>query len=140
MTAFVAPAPVPVLLAGMSIAGTLAVLLDKFSPDALRWRAACALALYPGAALAYMFYGRYLAGVDATAWAEAIGGQQEAQATLSQDRSFLNTLATNPTKAQVHICFVSLSKTIDIFRYATFVNQWVLRATVEQRQLKGVVK
>lgn len=94
VTAFVAPAPIPVLLAGMSIAGTLAVMLDKFNPDALRWRAMGALALYAGAALAYMFYGRYLAGVDATAWAEAIGGQEEAQATLSQGRSFLNTLAT----------------------------------------------
>jgi len=57
VTALVAPALVPVLLAGMSIAGTLAVLLDKFCPDALRWRAACAMALYAGAALAYMFYG-----------------------------------------------------------------------------------
>lgn len=94
VTAFVAPAPVPVLLAGMSIAGTLAVMLDRFSPDTLRWRAVGALALYAGAALAYMLYGRYLEGVDATAWAEAIGGQQEAQATLSQGRSFLNTLAT----------------------------------------------
>ncbi|MEM7134301.1 MAG: hypothetical protein AAF702_48975 [Chloroflexota bacterium] len=94
LAAFVAPAPVPVLVAGMSIAGMVAVMLDKFSPDTLRWRAVSALGLYAGAALAYMLYGRYLEGVDATAWAEAIGGQQEAQATLSQGRSFLNTLAT----------------------------------------------
>ena len=94
LAAFVAPAPVPVLMAGMAMAGMVAVLLDQFSPDTLRWRVVGALALYAGAALGYMLYGRYLAGVDATAWAEAIGGQQEAQATLSQGRAFLNTLAT----------------------------------------------
>ena len=94
LAAFVAPAPVPVLMAGMAMAGMVAVLLDQFSPDTLRWRVVGALALYAGAALGYMLYGRYLVGVDATAWAEAIGGQQEAQATLSQGRAFLNTLAT----------------------------------------------
>jgi hypothetical protein len=36
----------------------------------------------------------YLTGVDAAAWAEAIGGQAEAQTTLAQGRAFLNTLAT----------------------------------------------
>lgn len=92
--AFLAPAPVPILLAGMTVAGMIAVGVDRFNPDMLRWRAVGALGIYSLAALAYLFYGRYLESVDATAWAEAIGGQQEAQNTLAQGRSFLNTLAT----------------------------------------------
>jgi len=92
--AFLAPAPVPILLAGMTIAGLIAVSIDRFNPDMLRWRAVGALGIYSLAALAYLFYGRYLESVDATAWAEAIGGQEAAQNTLAQGRSFLNTLAT----------------------------------------------
>jgi len=72
--AFLAPAPVPILLAGMTVAGLIAVSIDRFNPDMLRWRAVGALGIYSLAALAYLFYGRYLESVDATAWAEAIGG------------------------------------------------------------------
>jgi hypothetical protein len=64
------------------------------NPDALRWRVTGALALYALAGLAYLAYSTYLNGLDAAAWAEAIGGQDEAAATLSQGRAFLNTLAT----------------------------------------------
>jgi hypothetical protein len=94
MAAVWAPAPVPFLLTGMILAGAMAVQLDHFSPDSLRWRITGAMALYAGAALAYQAYSHYLAGVDAAAWAEAIGGQDEAQAALAQGRAFLNTLAT----------------------------------------------
>lgn len=89
-----APAPVPVLLAGMAGIGAGAVALDRFQPDALRWRVVGVLALYAGGALGYLGYSRYLEGVDAAAWAEAIGGQEQAQSTLAQGRAFLNTLAT----------------------------------------------
>jgi len=94
LAAFLSPAPVPILLAGMTVAGAGAVKLDRFNPDLLRWRVVGALALYAAAALAYLAYGAYLAGIDAAAWAAAIGGQDEAQTTLSQGRAFLNTLAT----------------------------------------------
>lgn len=88
-----APPPVPILLTGMTLTGMGAVAADRFAPDALRWRVVGGLALYAAGALAYLAYSYYLTGVDAAAWAEAIGGQAEAQATLAQGRSFLNTLA-----------------------------------------------
>jgi hypothetical protein len=94
IAAFLTPAPVPFLVAGMALIGAGAVKLDRFNPDLLRWRVVGALAIYAAAALAYLAYGTYLTGIDAAAWASAIGGQAEAQATLSQGRSFLNTLAT----------------------------------------------
>lgn len=94
MAALFAPAPVPMLLAGMAGVGAGAVALDRFQPDALRWRVVGGVTLYAGAALAYLGYSRYLEGVDAAAWAEAIGGQEQAQSTLAQGRAFLNTLAT----------------------------------------------
>ena len=52
------------------------------------------LALYALAALAYLGYGAYLNSLDALAWAEALGGQGEAAATLAQGRAFISTLAT----------------------------------------------
>lgn len=94
LAAAFAPPPVPVLLAGMTLVGVGAVALDRFAPDALRWRVVGGLVLYATGSLAYLAYSHYLAGVDAAAWAEAIGGQAEAQATLAQGRAFLNTLAT----------------------------------------------
>jgi len=94
LAAAFAPAPVPILLAAMTVAGALAVRADRFNPDALRWRIVGGLALYAAASLAYLGYGGYLAGLDAAAWAEAIGGQGEAQAALAQGRAFVSTLAT----------------------------------------------
>jgi len=94
LAALLAPAPVPLLLAAMAVAGALAVRADRFNPDALRWRVAGGLALYAAAALAYLGYGSYLAGLDALAWAEALGGQGEASQALAQGRAFVNTLAT----------------------------------------------
>ena len=94
MAALFAPAPVPMLLAGMAVVGAGAVTLDRFQPDSLRWRVVGALALYAAGALGYLGYSRYLEGVDAAAWAQAIGGQEQAQSTLAQGRAFLNTLAT----------------------------------------------
>jgi hypothetical protein len=75
LAAFLAPTPAPFLLAAMSLAGVAAVLLDKFNPDSLRWRITGGLTLYALAALAHLGYQTYLAGVDAAAWAQAIGGQ-----------------------------------------------------------------
>ncbi len=94
LAAFVARPPAPVLLAAMTVAGMLAVTLDRFNPDGLRWRVAGGLALYALAAFAYLGYSAYLDGLDAMAWAEALGGQGEATATLAQGRAFISTLAT----------------------------------------------
>lgn len=94
LAAFLAPAPMPVLLAAMTLSGALAVAVDRFNPDALRWRAAGGLALYALAAIAYLAYGRYLNALDAAAWAEALGGQGEAAQALAQGRAFISTLAT----------------------------------------------
>ncbi|OQA41260.1 MAG: hypothetical protein BWY52_02628 [Chloroflexi bacterium ADurb.Bin325] len=94
LAAFLAPAPMPVLLAVMTVAGTAAVKFDRFNPTALRWRVVGGLALYALASLAYLGYGRYLNALDATAWAEAIGGRGEAALALAQGRAFINTLAT----------------------------------------------
>jgi len=94
LAAFLARPPAPALLAVMTVAGTLAVTLDRFNPDGLRWRVAGGLALYALAAFAYLGYGAYLDGLDAMAWAEALGGQGEAAATLAQGRAFISTLAT----------------------------------------------
>jgi hypothetical protein len=91
---FLAPAPAPFLLAAMSLAGALAVALDRFNPDSLRWRVTGGLTLYALAALAHLGYSHYLDGVDAAAWAQAIGGTGEASAALAQGRSFVETLAT----------------------------------------------
>ncbi len=94
LAALLTPAPAPVILAAMSVAGYLAVRVDRFSPDALRWRVAGGLALYAAAALGYLAYGHYLAGVDAAEWARALGGQEEAMQVMAQGRAFVNTLAT----------------------------------------------
>lgn len=95
LAAFLAPTPAPFLLATiMSLAGVAAVLLDRFNPDSLRWRITGGLTLYALAALAHLGYQTYLAGVDAAAWAQAIGGQGEASAALVQGRAFVETLAT----------------------------------------------
>lgn len=94
LAALFAPAPAPVLLAVMAVAGSVAVAFDRFNPDALRWRVAGGLALYALASLAYLGYGSYLVSLDAAAWAEAIGGQGEAALTLAQGRAFVDTLAT----------------------------------------------
>ena len=94
VAAGVAMPPVPVLLACMSVCGAVAVKLDRFNPDALRWRVAGGLSLYALASLAYLAYHQYLGVLDAEAWARQIGGQAEASHTLRQGRAFLDTLAT----------------------------------------------
>ena len=94
LAAFLAAPPAPALLAAMTLVGTLAVKLDRFNPDGLRWRVTGGLALYALAAFAYLGYGAYLNSLDAMAWAEALGGQGEAAAALAQGRAFISTLAT----------------------------------------------
>ena len=66
-------------------AGTLALLAAFLAPTP---------APFLLAALAHLGYQAYLAGVDAAAWAQAIGGQGEASAALAQGRAFVETLAT----------------------------------------------
>ncbi len=94
LAAFLNPAPLDVLLAVMASVGALVVWLERFNPDALRWRVAGGQALYALASLAYLGYASYLGALDAQAWAEALGGQGAAAATLAQGQAFINTLAT----------------------------------------------
>ena len=94
LAAFFTASPAPFLLAAMSLTGVAAVLLERFNPDSLRWRITGGLTLYALAALAHLGYQAYLSGVDAAAWAQAIGGQQEATLALAQGRAFVETLAT----------------------------------------------
>jgi hypothetical protein len=108
LTAFLAKPPAPAVLAAMSVAGLLAVTLDRFNPDGLRWRVAGGLALYALAACAYLGYGVYLDGLDAMAWAEALGGQGEAAAVLAQGRAFIGTLATWGLWVILPLAFFSL--------------------------------
>ncbi len=94
LAAGAADAPVPALLACMSVCGAVAVRLDRFNPDALRWRVAGGLTLYALASLAHLAYRHYLGFLDAEMWAARLGGQAEAGQALSQGRAFLDTLAT----------------------------------------------
>jgi hypothetical protein len=93
LAALLSPAPMPVIMTVLAVAAALAVRLDGYGPDGLRWRVTAGLALYALAALAYLAYGWYLDGQDAVAWAKALGGQGEAQTTLAQGRAFVETLA-----------------------------------------------
>jgi hypothetical protein len=94
LATFIGKAPAPALLTAMTLAGLIAVTTDKFNPDSLRWRITGGLALYALATLAYLAYSAYLGGLDAAAWAQALGGQGEAAASLAQGRAFVETLAT----------------------------------------------
>ncbi len=108
IAAGVALPPVPVLMACMSVCGVVAVQLDRFNPDALRWRVAGGLALYALASLGYLAYHRYLGILDAEAWARQLGGQAEAGRTLQQGRAFLDTLATWGLWLIIPLGFLSL--------------------------------
>ena len=94
LAALFTPPPVPLIMAVMALAGSIAVWRDNFNPDNLRWRATGGLALYALAALGYLAYSRYLDGVDAMTWAKTLGGEGQAAAALAQGRAFVNTLAT----------------------------------------------
>ncbi len=104
----VAMPPVPALMACMSVCGVVAVQLDRFNPDALRWRVAGGLALYALASLGYLAYHQYLGTLDAEAWARQLGGQSEAHHILQQGRAFLDTLATWGLWLIIPLGFLSL--------------------------------
>ena len=108
VAAGIAMPPVPVLMACMSVCGAIAVQLDRFNPDALRWRVAGGLALYALASLGYLAYHQYLGTLDAEAWARQLGGQSEARHTLQQGRAFLDTLATWGLWLIIPLGFLSL--------------------------------
>ena len=94
LAALLVPPPIPLIITVMALAGVGAVYFDRFSPDALRWRVTGSLGMYALAALGYLAYSQYLAGVDAMTWAKTLGGQGEAAAALARGRSFVDTLAT----------------------------------------------
>lgn len=55
-SAALAPQPVPLLTLIMAISGIIAILLERFNPIALRWRAAGGLALYALMGLGFTAY------------------------------------------------------------------------------------
>jgi hypothetical protein len=92
LAAFILPPPGPALLAAMAWAGAIAVRLERFAPQALRWRAFAGLSLYALAGLGYAAYAAYIGGINPQAWG-ALVGEGEASTVLAQGRSFLHTLA-----------------------------------------------
>lgn len=108
LAAFLAPPPMPVLLALMTAAAAGAAAMDRFEPDATRWRAAGGLALYALAVLGYLTYRSYLLGLEAREWARALGGQGEAQAVLAQGRGFLETIGVWGLYVILPLGFLSL--------------------------------
>jgi len=83
LAALLIPPPVPAVLAAEALAGALAVRIERFNPDALRWRAAAGIALYALAALGYRAYAAYAGSL-------AVG---EAASVAEQGRAFLETAA-----------------------------------------------
>jgi len=106
--ALLAPPPIPALIVLMTGAAAAATALDRFEPDATRWRAAGGLLLYALAALGYQAYRRYLLGLEAHEWARALGGQGEAQAALAQGRGFLETVGVWGLYVILPLGFLSL--------------------------------
>jgi hypothetical protein len=92
LAAFVVPAPIPLIVLAMAWAGTLAVALDRFNPDTLRWRVVGGLALYAIAALGWTAYTAYVAGLSPEQWG-GLFAAGEAASTIAQGRSFLSTIS-----------------------------------------------
>ncbi|MEM2265366.1 MAG: hypothetical protein QW687_00845 [Candidatus Hadarchaeales archaeon] len=86
------PSPVPVILSMMSLAGAIFVRLDRFNPEALRWRVVTGIALYSLASLAFSFYLSYTSRLSPLAWAKLVGSIEEAASLIASGRSFLHTL------------------------------------------------
>jgi hypothetical protein len=90
--AIIVPPPIPLIILAMAWAGVIAVTLDRFNPDSLRWRVIGGLALYVVAALAWTGYSAYVGTLSAEQWA-AMFATDEAASTIAQGRSFLTTIS-----------------------------------------------
>jgi hypothetical protein len=92
ITAFVVPAPIPLILVVMSWAGAIAIRTDHFNPIALRWRVNGSLALYALTAIGFTAYAAYASRLSLDTWSSVVSSG-EASSVISQGRSFLNTIA-----------------------------------------------
>jgi hypothetical protein len=92
ITAFVVPAPVPLILVVMSWAGSIAIRTDRFNPIALRWRVNGSLVLYALTAMGFTAYAAYASKLSLDTWSSVVSSG-DAASVISQGRSFLNTIA-----------------------------------------------
>ena len=92
LTAFVVPAPIPLILVVMSWAGAIAVRANRFNPGAMRWRVNGSLAIYTLTALSFTAYAAYASRLSLDTWSSVVSSG-EASSVIAQGRSFLNTIA-----------------------------------------------
>jgi hypothetical protein len=92
ISAFVVPAPIPLILVVMSWAGAIAIRTDRFNPIALRWRVNGSLALYALTAIGFTAYAAYASRLSLDTWSSVVSSGNAAS-VISQGRSFLNTIA-----------------------------------------------
>jgi hypothetical protein len=92
ITAFVVPAPIPLVLVVMSWAGAIAIRTNRFNPIALRWRVNGSLALYALTAIGFTAYAAYASRLSLDTWSSVVSNG-DASSVISQGRSFLNTIA-----------------------------------------------
>jgi hypothetical protein len=92
ITAFVVPAPIPLILVVMSWAGAIAIRTDRFNPIALRWRVNGSLAIYALTAIGFTAYAAYASRLSLDTWSSVVSSG-DASSVISQGRSFLNTIA-----------------------------------------------
>ena len=81
-SAALSPQPVPLLTLVMAAAGIIAVLLERFNPIALRWRAAGGLALYA------------LMGLGFTAYQTLAPAWNTSSPLLAQGQNYLSVLVS----------------------------------------------
>ena len=92
ITAFVVPAPVPLILVVMVWAGALSIRTNRFNPISLRWRVNSSLAIYALTAIGFTAYAAYASRLSMDTWASVVSSG-EADAVITQGRSFLNRIA-----------------------------------------------
>ena len=92
VSAFIVPAPIPLILVVMSWAGAIAIRTDRFNPIALRWRVNGGLALYALTVIGFTAYAAYASRLSLDTWSSVVSSG-DAASVISQGRSFLNTIA-----------------------------------------------
>ena len=92
LAAMTSQPPVPILMAVVCAASVLAVRLDRFGPDQLRWHAATGIALYALAALAYAVYTRYLDSLTRTSWHHGLSAPGDSLAMVAQGSGYVHLI------------------------------------------------
>jgi len=92
ITAFVVPAPIPLILVVMVWAGAISIRTNRFNPISLRWRVNSSLEIYALTAIGFTAYAAYASRLSMDTWASVVSSG-EADAVITQGRSFLNRIA-----------------------------------------------